>query len=1333
MKKLLSFLVSRWFLASVALILLALGVWFLGPYVAFGGLRPLESVALRVLVIALILCGALLWLKGWSTAIVFGALLCLLIWHAAPLLSFGTSRPFASVEARVIAIVAVIALFAVWGLYRLWRRMRHDEQFLRKALAFDRKKDESPAAARIKEIEARMKSVLARLKTIRTGAPGIARLFQGSRYLYELPWYLALGSAESGKTRAILNAGLPVPMGSVPSRAGSLASESGVDWWLTNEAVFIDTSGFYVHPGTSKHSLVPPFETARSGNDKLAKGLTGSPPISERRTAHLDEALYRRGADTDEWFGLLRLLRCHRPRVPINGALLTIKLELLVNPDASVRETEASALRTRLAELRATLGIRFPVYLIVTQMDRLPGFADYFASLTEENRAQIWGFTLPVGMAPLEAQFMRELAMLADRLFTGMNTRLEDEYDLERRRKLAALPDAFAALVAPLAELLAQLFLDSRYDDTQQHTSLRGVYFTSATQGGIPLVAEPLTVVERLASGLKRPLMANVVPASSMQSYFLRDVFTKVILPEAHLVRPNLRWEYRSRMLRLVGHTLAVLLFLWLAFSLRVSFGNNSDYLQAIVRKTQLLSAKVAQLYREPKPEAIPDTLTEARYLPTWTGLDLANPAASFLYGLYAAPGVIDVSRETYHALEVNLLLPQIVRRMEAVITQSVADGDAKTTYASLRVYLMLYDRSKFNADEIKTWVFEDGSRTNNESVFGERASMPGHVEQLFSGERVVQSPLIRNDGLIERARALLDSRDGTQRLYERAKAAMQQDAPADFTLLRAVGPQAGTVFTRASGEPLSRGVPGLFTFDGYRNLFDKRLTEFVQAAREDDAWVMGRAYLASWTEAEPKKKALEFALAATGADDALTNAIRRLYLTEYAQRWDIFLADIRPVTGSSLAFNLQILRQFAAPDSPLARLARAATRETTLTQTVTDPDSTLVEKASNQLAEKARLLGVHAQERVERELVDSRFAPLREMVTGNAQTQPANLAAGGETGKTGLDGVMALLNETYTALTIAENALADNGLPPASDASAKLKMAASTMPAPFQEVLLGLTANGSQEVSRGIGQLLSRQMQAVVGDACRLAIEGNYPFAPESSRDIGIDDFTRVFAQGGVIDDFFTKSLAPFVDTSSQPWRYKTLPGATEPVQGPDLEPFQHAQAIRDVFFRDQGKQLAWKGELRVPDLDGTILSLAIDIDGQSALYQHGPVTPLKFTWPGPRGGAHVEITASPRIRAETSTIVSDGPWALLRLLGQGQVVQTATSGRTRVVFDFDGREAALDITSAGSVANPLTSDVLTTFRCPSAMPMFDLTDSGLSPELPPASSAPHLPGLTY
>nr|WP_217114444.1 hypothetical protein [Burkholderia multivorans] len=53
-------------------------------------------------------------------------------------------------------------------------------------------------------------------------------------------------------------------------------------------------------------------------------------------------------------------------------------------------------------------------------------------------------------------------------------------------------------------------------------------------------------------------------------------------------------------------------------------------------------------------------------------------------------------------------------------------------------------------------------------------------------------------------------------------------------------------------------------------------------------------------------------------------------------------------------------------------------------------------------------------------------------------------------------------------------------------------------------------------------------------------------------------------------------------------------------------------------------------------------------------------------------------------------------------------------------MVFSFDGREAALDIASAGSAGNPLTSDVLTTFRCPGTTAMFNLPDSGPLPGLP-------------
>ncbi len=49
------------------------------------------------------------------------------------------------------------------------------------------------------------------------------------------------------------------------------------------------------------------------------------------------------------------------------------------------------------------------------------------------------------------------------------------------------------------------------------------------------------------------------------------------------------------------------------------------------------------------------------------------------------------------------------------------------------------------------------------------------------------------------------------------------------------------------------------------------------------------------------------------------------------------------------------------------------------------------------------------------------------------------------------------------------------------------------------------------------------------------------------------------------------------------------------------------------------------------------------IDIDGQVLRYAHGPVRPLSG-WPGPRNGSMAEITASPRIRQDTSTLLMMG-----------------------------------------------------------------------------------------
>ncbi|MDH6168958.1 type VI secretion system protein ImpL [Variovorax boronicumulans] len=1324
LKQFLAFLFSRQMLAFLAMVLLALAIWFIGPLLAVDGLRPLASVGVRVAFIVLLLVLGILWLVSGPYSLVGVAALCLLLWQAGPLLDIGAAKPLASAGARVAIIGAILLLYALYWLYRFWQALRNNEDLLAKLLSFgkDAGKDET-GKEEIKTVTAAVNRGLAQLKGLR-GHGGLRRLFEGNRYLYELPWYMIIGSSGAGKTTALLNAGLQFPLARQMGNASKrrvFESQGGTlhcDWWFANEAVLIDTAGRY---------------TTQESN-----------PVT----------------DPVEWRGFLGLLRKHRTRAPLNGVIVALDAGELLTMTEMERADHASMVRDRLTDLRQELGIRFPVYVVITKMDLLRGFSEYFQSLTSEGRMQAWGFTLPFhGMKnaratvqvreALRTQVEAELALLKDRLADGLRARLNEEFDVERRKRMYALPQELAGLAGPLVPMLDEIFLVSRFDSTQLHDTLRGVFFTSGAQAHAELPADPGTLIQRLQRSLglspsPNPQAAGRASERGQQGFFLQDLLTKVIIPEAHLVRPNLRWEFRFRLLRLMGHALAVIIFVWLAGALAVSFGNNRQYLDTVGQRTDLLASQVRALLGNFKPAGVPDVLSGARELPGYSGLDIDNPPGSFLYGLYSVPPVLAATGETYARLQDHTLLPTILQRMEAVLAQSMKDGDAKTAYETLRVYKLLHDKDRYlkgGARDVRNWVLKDWERADTAAAFDGRASMVGHATALFSGERPVQSASLPNEVLVRAVQDFLNSNTSTQRVYERAKAAMLQEAPQEFTLVRAVGPQAGTVFSRAGGLPLEKGVPGLFTYDGYHDLFSKRLPEFVGQAIDDDGWVMGRNATGALDAAARKLQI-----------DPFLDDVRRQYLNEYAQHWEAFLESIRTVgggetSGTSLGFDLSVLRQFAAPDSPLARLARAAARETTLSRPLVvrvQEEKGFLDKASDELSKQTsaigRNLGIRAEERLEKQIVDNRFAALREVVTGQPDIGAANVGAPGV--KPGLESISGLVNEFYTLLVVADTALAAGSLPPGgADVGARLKLEAGKLPAPFREVLTALATSGGDKVVLGSTDILRNQAQQQldrimglmamqVSEPCKRGVEGRYPLAAVA-QDASIEDFTLVFAASGAADEFFNKYLASYVDTSVRPWRYKdpsvanVMAGAesaggaapaaatTGPTllgellkllarSGPNLDAFYRAQQIRDLFFRDAGgKKLAWKMDLRVLELEPSITDLIIDIDGQGQRYIHGPVQAFTVHWPGPRGGAMAEITANPRVSGPTSTLLANGPWALFRLLEKGRIVNTATPGRLSVEYSFDGRKALIDINS-GSQPNPLNSEVLKGFRCP-------------------------------
>lgn len=1323
-KQFLAFLFSRPMLVFVGVVLLALAIWFIGPLLAIDGLRPLASAGVRVVFIVLLLVLGMLWLVSGPVSLAGVASACLLVWHAGPLLAIGAAKPLAPAWVRAAIIAAVLLAYALYWLYRLWQALRNNEDLLARFLSFGRDAGrDDTAREEIKTVTAAVQRALAQLKGLR-GVGGLRRVFEGKRYLYELPWFMILGSPGAGKTTALLNAGLQFPLARQMGQASKrmvLRSEGGTlhsDWWFTNDAVLIDTAGRYA--------------------------TQDSNPVT----------------DPVEWRAFLGLLRKHRARAPLNGVIVALDAAELLTTSAAARAEHAAKVRDRLADLREELGIRFPVYVVVTKTDLLRGFSDYFQSLTSEGRTQAWGFTLPFhgmkgsraaaqGRESLRAQVEAELALLKDRLADGLRSRLNEEFDVERRKRLFALPQELAGLSARLVPMIDDIFLASRFDPTQSHDTLRGVYLTSGAQSDLDLPADPGTLFQRLqrSLGTVPKEAAAAAQMRGQQGFFLQHVLTRVVIPEAHLVRPNLRWEFRFRLLRLAGHALCLVIFLWLAGALALSFGNNRQYLGTVGQRTDVLAGQVRALFASFKPAGVPDVLNGARELPGYAGLDIDNPSGSFLYGLYTVPPILGATGESYARLQDHMLVPTILARMEAVLAQSVKDGDAKAAYETLRVYRLLHDRERYmkgGARDVRNWVLKDWENADSAAAFGGRASMVGHVTALFSGERPVQSGALPNEALVRTVQDFLDGNTSTQRVYERAKAAMAPEAPQEFTLVRAVGPQAGTVFSRAGGLPLEKGVPGLFTYDGYHELFNRRLPEFVGQALDDDAWVMGRGTRATGLADEAARKL---------QDSPLLEDIRRQYLSEYARHWEAFLESVRTVsgsdtTGTSLGFDLNVLRQFAAPDSPLARLARAAARETTLSRPLVvraQEEKGFLDKASDELGKQTsalgRNLGIRAEERLEKQIVDSRFAALREVVTGQPDIGTASAGAAGA--KPGLEAISGLVNEFYTVLVVADTALTAGSLPPGgAEVGARLKLEAGKLPAPFREVLSALATSGSDKVMQGSAGILRNQAQLQldrimglmamqVSEPCRRGVEGRYPLAAVA-QDASIEDFTQVFAVGGAADEFFNKYLASYVDTSVRPWRYKDpntanamvgaegasagiapAPATTGPTllgellkllarSGPNLDAFYRAQQIRDLFFRDAGgKKFAWKMELRVLELEPGITDLVFDIDGQGQRYVHGPVQPFAVSWPGPRGGAMAEITANPRISGATSSVLTSGPWALFRLLEKGRIVNTATPGRLSVEYAFDGRKALIDV-SAGSQPNPLGSDVLKGFRCP-------------------------------
>jgi type VI secretion system protein ImpL len=1168
------------------------------------------------------------WTKWLISPVVLGTLgvlvLSALIWWVGPLLALGKWRPFDGVWERVLVIVV---LWLAWIGRQVWRavRQRRANQALLQGLS----SGTSAIDHESEVLNQRFREAIDKLKSAGKGK----RWAGGASSLYELPWYVFVGAPGSGKTTALQNAGLQFLLteGQTGGPIKGIGGTRNCDWWFTSDAVLIDTAGRYT-------------------------------------TQESDSAV-----DAKAWDNFLSLLRKSRPRRPINGVLLTINIQDLLQQNATERKEHSQKLRARLHDLQSKLGVKAPIYVLITKTDLVAGFNETFDAFNKEQRDQVWGFTFDAAASGAQAlaSFDAEYNALEQQLNSALFERMQAERDGAKRASIFGFPVEFAALRPVLGEFMGLVF--SSGGALQDDVRLRGVYFTSGTQEGTP--------IDRVMGALSRSfgLQARTAtaPGQRGKSFFLRRLLQDLVFPERDLVAFNPVTERRRMILRSAGFAVVALASFALLAGWALSFTRNQSYVAEVAQKLPELRQAVDAIPPAQSGDVtpLPAILTAVRRAAEPATFPLAEPPLLNTLGLYQGDKLDAAAQIASRRLLEDALLPRVARRLEERLRAS-NKNNLEQAYEALKNYLMLYTPDKFDADGLKAWIAVDWDVNYERSLTPEqRQALDRHLDALLAlGAPSAISPMDKT--LVANTRDMLTAFPLEYRIYSRLKRQYKGDLP-EFSVARAGGPNAAQVFERVSGEPLSKGISGFYTKDGYQNTFQGSVQTAAVRLAAEEAWVLG-------VRNEVKLKDI--------AGNELSDRVRRLYLEDYVKVWDAFIADVRLVKLAGVARSLEAARVLAAVDSPLAFYLRAVAKETTLIPPAGQANQSVLGKLADQAAkqkeEMAKLAGAQpppaaSNGPIER-IVDDHFASMNRLVQGT----PAPI-----------DDVLKLFGEVYAQLQAVDSAQKSKSPPPPAAGADKVKAAAGTQPEPIRSMLETLADAGAKGSREGERDVMTGELKPVF-DFCNRAITNRYPFASGSKADVLPDDFGQLFGPGGMLDDFFQRRLASLVDTGTNPWRYKPLADGARPASPAALADFQRAARIKDGFFRGGGKTPGFRLEIRAVEMSEGLKELSLDIDGQVVKFVAGNTASVVLNWPSQKVGSQIKLTATPAI----TPLNFEGPWALFRMFDRFDVQPSAQPEKFYVTVNLEGKRARLEVI-ANSVMNPFRMPEIQKFRCPGSL----------------------------
>ncbi len=319
------------------------------------------------------------------------------------------------------------------------------------------------------------------------------------------------------------------------------------------------------------------------------------------------------------------------------------------------------------------------------------------------------------------------------------------------------------------------------------------------------------------------------------------------------------------------------------------------------------------------------ETLDRIMMLPLGKQSDYEDETAIKKFGLYQGDKVSQAANNAYTSALNKHFAPMV---LQSLVSEMEGNQEHRQyLYETLKTYLMLFNPNKYQQEEVLSW-FGFYYERHYPGVLNEvlRERLMTHTRNLLdSNER----GLSYDESSVAEAREVLTQMSLPERAYQRMKLQFAKSHVPSFRLTDVLGPKGLEQFERNSGKPLSQGISGFYTYNGFHSIFQIQINRTVKSLMEEN-WVYGD---------DLKAHEIDHASAIRG--------VQERYYQDYINEWKNLIEDIRLKQAPSLELASAQARVLSGIERPIESLLRAIQKEVGLTKVVLSEN----QKAASEVA----------------------------------------------------------------------------------------------------------------------------------------------------------------------------------------------------------------------------------------------------------------------------------------------------------------------------------------------------------------------------------------------